>query len=111
MDTHPVPWAGRHHLVLITDNLEHTTRLWHGVTGAFFGYHGHQVDHFAKPTGTPDARAMPFDHVSLPLSDDATRHRLRQRHLVHGWVFSASRGGVHQGHDTPERTVSTGGNE
>jgi len=34
MDTHPVPWAGRNHLALITDNLERTTRLWHGVMGA-----------------------------------------------------------------------------
>ena len=33
MDTHPVPWAGRNHLALITDNLERATRLWHGVMG------------------------------------------------------------------------------
>jgi catechol 2,3-dioxygenase-like lactoylglutathione lyase family enzyme len=34
MDTHPVPWAGRHHLALVTDTLERTTRVWHGVMGA-----------------------------------------------------------------------------
>ena len=34
MDTHPVPWAGRNHLARMTDNLERTTRLWHGVMGA-----------------------------------------------------------------------------
>jgi hypothetical protein len=73
MDTHPVPWAGRNHLALVTDNLEHTTRLWHGVMGAplvatvgteafrpygfdvghgatvtFFGYHG-----ILRPPGRP----------------------------------------------------------
>lgn len=46
--------------------------------------HGHQVDHFAKPVGTPEARAVPFDHVSLRLPDEAALHRLRQRLLAHG---------------------------
>ena len=33
METHPVQWAGRHHLARMTDNLERTPRLWHGVMG------------------------------------------------------------------------------
>ena len=112
----------------------------HGATVAFFEYHGHQVDHFAKPAGTPDARAVPFDHVSLHLPDEAALHRARQRLLAHGCevtemvdhglmrsisvtdprqvrparlpcVLCHGRGGSHQGHGTPELIVSMGGNE
>jgi catechol 2,3-dioxygenase-like lactoylglutathione lyase family enzyme len=108
METHPVQWAGRNHLALITDNLERTTRFWHGVLGAplvatlgteafqhyffdvghgatvaFFAYRGHQVDHFAKPAGVPDARAMQFDHVAPNLPNEAALHRLLQRLLEH----------------------------
>jgi catechol 2,3-dioxygenase-like lactoylglutathione lyase family enzyme len=99
MDTQPVSWAGRHHLALTTDNLERTTRVWHGVMGAplvatlgpeafrpsgfdvghgaavaFCAYHGHQVDHFATPAGTPAVRAVPCDPVALPLPDEVALH-------------------------------------
>src|SRR5262245_11633915 len=74
MDEMPVQWAGLNHLALITNDLDRTTRFWHGVLGAplvatlgteafrhyffdvgqgatvaFFEYRGHQVDRFAKP--------------------------------------------------------------
>src|SRR4029453_2642848 len=103
MDATPVPWAGLNHLALITDDMDTTTRFWHGVLGAtlvatigtarfphyffdvghaatvaFFEYRGHQVNHFAKPVGVPDARAVQFDHVSLNLPDEAALLALRQ---------------------------------
>src|ERR1051325_866829 len=86
MDDIPVPWAGLNHLALITNDMDRTTRFWHGVLGAslvatigteafrhdffdvvqgatvaFFEYRGHQVDRFAKPAGVPDERAIQFD--------------------------------------------------
>src|SRR5215467_9317775 len=109
MDKTPVQWAGLNHLALITNDMERTTRFWHGVLGAplvatigteafrhyffdvghgatvaFFEYRGHQVDLFAKPAGVPDERAVQFDHVSLNLPDEAALHTLRQRLLEHG---------------------------
>jgi hypothetical protein len=30
----PVQWAGLHHLALITDDMDTTTRLWHGGCGS-----------------------------------------------------------------------------
>jgi catechol 2,3-dioxygenase-like lactoylglutathione lyase family enzyme len=34
MDEMPVQWAGLNHLALITNDLDRTTRFWHGVLGA-----------------------------------------------------------------------------
>lgn len=104
MDHTPVPWAGVNHLALITDDMDQTTRFWHGVLGAslvatigndafrhyffeigqgstvaFFEYRDHAVQRFAKPAGIPDARAVQFDHLSLNLPDHATLLALRQR--------------------------------
>jgi catechol 2,3-dioxygenase-like lactoylglutathione lyase family enzyme len=109
MDSTPVRWAGLNHLALITDDMDMTTRFWHGVldaplvatvgnasfrhyffdvgngaTVAFFEYQGHQVDGFAKPAGIPDERAVQFDHVSLNLPDEAALLALRQRLIEHG---------------------------
>lgn len=109
MDNTPVQWAGLNHLALITNDMDRTTRFWHGVLGAplvatigteafrhyffdvghgatvaFFEYRGHQVDLFAKPAGVPDERAVQFDHVSLNLPDETALHALRQRLLEHG---------------------------
>ena len=109
METTPVQWAGLNHLALITNDMDRTTRFWHGVLGAplvatigteafrhyffdvghgatvaFFEYRGHQVDLFAKPAGVPDERAIQFDHVSLNLSTEAALRGLRQRLLEHG---------------------------
>jgi catechol 2,3-dioxygenase-like lactoylglutathione lyase family enzyme len=109
MDHTPVQWAGLNHLALITDDMDTTTRFWHGVLGAplvatignaqfrhyffdvghaatvaFFEYRGHQVNRFSKPAGIPDARAVQFDHVSLNLPDEAALLALRQRLLKEG---------------------------
>jgi len=108
MDERPVPWAGLNNLALITNDLDRTTRFWHGVLGtplvatlgteafrhyffdvgqgatvAFFEYRSHQVDQFAKPAGVPDERAVQFDHVSLNLPHEAALLQLRQRLLEH----------------------------
>lgn len=102
-----VPWAGLNHLALITDDLDTTTRFWHGIIGAplvatignasfrhyffdvgndatvaFFEYRDHPINRFAKPAGVPDERAIQFDHVSLYLPDEeALLMTLRQRLL------------------------------
>jgi catechol 2,3-dioxygenase-like lactoylglutathione lyase family enzyme len=109
MDSRAVQWSGLNHLALITDDMDTTTRFWHGVLGAplvatigneafrhyffdvgngatvaFFAYRGHQVNRFAKPAGIPDERAVQFDHVSLNLPDQEALQALRQRLLEHG---------------------------
>lgn len=101
-----VQWTGLNHLALITNDMDLTTRFWHGVIGtplaatigneafrhyffdvgsgatvAFFEYQGHPVDQFAKPSGVPDERAIQFDHVSLNLPDQEALLALRQRLL------------------------------
>src|SRR5262245_63979950 len=106
MDTNLIPWAGLNHLALITDDMDRTTRFWHGVldaplvatigteafrhyffdvghgaTVALFEYRGHQVDRFAKPAGGADERAIQFDHVSLNLPHQAALLHLRHRLL------------------------------
>jgi catechol 2,3-dioxygenase-like lactoylglutathione lyase family enzyme len=108
MNSTPVRWAGLNHLALITNDMDTTTRFWHGVLGAplvatignnafrhyffdvghgatvaFFEYQGHSVDGFAKPAGIPDKRAVQFDHVSLNLPDEEALLALRQRLLDH----------------------------
>lgn len=101
-----VQWAGLNHLALITNDMDRTTRFWHGVLGAtlvgtignasfrhyffdvgdgatvaFFEYKGHPVEPFAKPSGIPDSRAIQFDHVSLNLPTKDALLSLRQRLL------------------------------
>ena len=113
MQQTPVQWAGLNHLALITDDMDTTTRFWHGVLGAplvatigneqlrhyffdvghaatvaFFEYREHQVNRFAKPAGIPDPRAVQFDHVSLNLPDEAALLALRQRLLDYGCEVS-----------------------
>ncbi|MCZ6872125.1 MAG: VOC family protein [bacterium] len=108
MNDKPVQWAGLNHLALITNDMDLTTRFWHGVIGAplvatignaafrhyffdvgndatvaFFEYRGHPVDQFAKPSGVPDERAIQFDHVSLNLPDQEALLALRQRLIEH----------------------------
>lgn len=103
-----VQWAGLNHLALITNDMDVTTRFWHGVIGtplvasignaafrhyffdvgsgatvAFFEYRGHEVEPFAKPSGIPDERAIQFDHVSLNVPDQAALVTLRERLLSH----------------------------
>ena len=109
MHSMPVHWAGLNHLALITDDMDTTTRFWHGVLGAplvatigneafrhyffdvgngatvaFFEYQGFRVKRFAKPAGVPDERAVQFDHVALNLPDEEALLALRQRLLDHG---------------------------
>ena len=108
MHHQPVQWAGLNHLALVTNDMDLTTRFWHGVIGAplaatignesfrhyffdvgsgatvaFFEYQGHPVEQFAKPSGIPDARAIQFDHVSLNLPDHEALLALRQRLLAY----------------------------
>jgi catechol 2,3-dioxygenase-like lactoylglutathione lyase family enzyme len=108
MNDKPVQWAGLNHLALITNDMDLTTRFWHGVLGAslvatigndafrhyffdvgngatvaFFEYRGHSVNQFAKPSGIPDERAIQFDHVSLNVPDHEALLALRQRLLEH----------------------------
>jgi catechol 2,3-dioxygenase-like lactoylglutathione lyase family enzyme len=102
-------WRGMNHLALITDDMDATTRFYHGVLGArvvatignaefrhyffdigaqntiaFFEYRNQPVEHFAKPAGVPDPRASQFDHLSLNLPDEhaleALRARLKEHH-------------------------------
>src|ERR1700738_1884150 len=74
-------WRGINHLALITNDMDATTRFWHGVLGArlvahlgtesfryyffefgdeqtvaFFEYHGVAVERFQVPAGVPDRR-------------------------------------------------------
>ena len=108
MNDKPVQWAGLNHLALVTNDMDLTTRFWHGVIGAplvatlgnnafrhyffdvgggatvaFFEYQGHTVDPFAKPAGMPDKRAIQFDHVSLNVPDQEALLALRQRLQEH----------------------------
>ena len=108
MTNSSVQWAGLNHLALITNDMDVTTRFWHGVIGAplvatignasfrhyffdvgngatvaFFEYAGHEVKPFAKPSGIPDERAIQFDHVSLNLPDHDALLALRDRLLGH----------------------------
>ena len=114
MTDQAVRWAGLHHLALITNDMDVTTRFWHGVLGAplvatignasfrhyffdvgggatvaFFEYRGHAVEQFAKPAGLPDKRAIQFDHVSLNLPDREALLALRQRLLAHDCEVTA----------------------
>jgi catechol 2,3-dioxygenase-like lactoylglutathione lyase family enzyme len=91
------------HLALITNDLDTTTRFWHGTLGAplvatigtpefrhyffdtgsscvaFFEYRNEPSGTLAKPAGVPDARAMAFDHMSLNMPDEAAVLELKAR--------------------------------
>ena len=97
-------WQGINHLALITDDMDATVRFYHGTLGArivatlatpelrhyffafgphstiaFFEYADTKIEPFAKPAGTPDPRAVQFDHVALNLPDEDALHQLRKR--------------------------------
>jgi catechol 2,3-dioxygenase-like lactoylglutathione lyase family enzyme len=102
-------WRGINHLALITNDMDATTRFWHGVLGArlvahlgnesfrhyffgfgdeqtvaFFEYRGVAVERFQVPAGVPDRRKMQFDHLSFNLPDEHALEELRARLKSHG---------------------------
>ena len=102
-------WRGINHLALVTTDMDATVRFYHGVLGAplvatigtpgfrhyffefgpeqtvaFFEYKGVELEHFAKPAGIPDPRAMQFDHLSFNLPDEHALEALRTRLEEHG---------------------------
>lgn len=102
-------WRGINHLALITNDMDATTRFWHGVLGArlvahlgtdsfrhyffefgeeqtvaFFEYHGVAVERFQVPAGVPDRRKAQFDHLSFNLPDEHALTELRARLKSHG---------------------------
>lgn len=102
-------WRGINHLALITNDMDATTRFWHGVLGArlvahlgtnsfrhyffefgeeqtvaFFEYHGVAVERFQVPAGVPDRRKAQFDHLSFNLPDEHALVELRARLKSHG---------------------------
>jgi catechol 2,3-dioxygenase-like lactoylglutathione lyase family enzyme len=97
-------WRGINHLALVTNDMDATVRFYHGTLGgrlvatigtpgfrhyffefgpqctvAFFEYAGTRVSQFAKPAGTPDPRAIQFDHLSFNLPDEYALVELQQR--------------------------------
>lgn len=101
-------WNGINHLALVTDDMDATTRFWHGVLGAeivatvgtpgfkhyffrvgtgqtvaFFEYVDADLDTFAKPAGIPYPQASQFDHLSLNLPDEAALEDLQRRLKEH----------------------------
>ena len=102
-------WRGINHLALITNDMDATTRFWHGVLGArlvahlghesfrhyffefgdeqtvaFFEYRGVAVERFQVPAGVPDRRKTQFDHLSFNLPDEHALELLRSRLKSHG---------------------------
>lgn len=102
-------WQGINHLALVTDDMDATTRFWHGVLGAelvatigtpdfrhyffrlgdgqtvaFFEYRNVELDKFAKPAGIPHPQASQFDHLSLNLPDETELENLQHRLKEHG---------------------------
>ena len=86
---------GINHLALLTNDMDATTRFYHGVLGmrvvstiatptfkhyffevgpgntlAFFEYLGHDVGHFEKAAGIAPDKPMQFDHLSFNLPDE-----------------------------------------
>lgn len=101
-------WNGVNHLALVTDDMDSTTRFWHGVLGAplvatvgndtfkhyffrvgeaqtiaFFEYTGVELHHWSKPAGIPYPQASQFDHLSLNLPDEDALESLRARLIDH----------------------------
>ena len=102
-------WRGINHLALITNDMDATTRFWHGVLGArlvahlgtesfrhyffefgdeqtvaFFEYHSIAAERFQVPAGVPDRRKAQFDHLSFNLPDEHALEELRARLKSHG---------------------------
>jgi catechol 2,3-dioxygenase-like lactoylglutathione lyase family enzyme len=102
-------WRGINHLALITNDMDATTRFWHGVLGArlvahlgtdsfrhyffefgeeqtvaFFEYQGVAVERFQVPAGVPDRRKTQFDHLSFNLPDEHALAELQARLKSHG---------------------------
>jgi catechol 2,3-dioxygenase-like lactoylglutathione lyase family enzyme len=102
-------WRGINHLALITNDMDATTRFWHGVLGArlvahlghesfrhyffefgdeqtvaFFEYRGVALEQFQVPAGVPDRRKTQFDHLSFNLPDEHALEELRARLKSHG---------------------------
>lgn len=97
-------WRGVHHLALVTNDMDATTRFYHGVLGArlvatvdtdafkhyffefgpgstvaFFEYLNTEMESYAKPAGVPFPRAAQFDHLALALPDEEALLDLRER--------------------------------
>ncbi len=97
-------WRGLHHLALVTNDMDATTRFYHGVLGAplvatvdtgdfkhyffdfgpgstvaFFEYKNTEIESYAKPAGMPFPRAAQFDHLSMALPDEEALLALRER--------------------------------
>jgi catechol 2,3-dioxygenase-like lactoylglutathione lyase family enzyme len=109
MDSDELPrWRGINHLALVTPDMDATTRFYHEVLGArlvatigtpefrhyffeigqgntvaFFEYRDRPVASFAKPAGTPDDRAIQFDHLAFDVADEDALESLRKRLLAH----------------------------
>jgi catechol 2,3-dioxygenase-like lactoylglutathione lyase family enzyme len=109
MTTELPRWRGINHLALITNDMDATTRFYHGVLGArlvatigtpgfrhyffefgpeqtvaFFEYKGVELERMEKPAGIPDPRAIQFDHLSFNLPDEEALESLRRRLKEHG---------------------------
>jgi catechol 2,3-dioxygenase-like lactoylglutathione lyase family enzyme len=107
-------WRGINHLALITTDMDATVRFYHGTLGArlvatiatpelrhyffefgpectvaFFEYTNTTIEPFTKAAGTPDARAVQFDHLALNLPDENALHDLRARLTSAGCEVSA----------------------
>ena len=91
----PPRWRGINHLALLTNDMDATTRFYHGVLGmrvvatisnptfkhyffeigpgntlAFFEYTGHDVGRIVKGAGDPPTIPSQFDHLSFNLPDE-----------------------------------------
>ncbi len=108
-DIAPPAWRGINHLALVTDDMDATTRFWHGVLGAeivatvgapgfkhyffrvgtgqtvaFFEYADADLETFSKPAGIPyPSGASQFDHLSMNLPDEAALEDLQRRLKAH----------------------------
>jgi catechol 2,3-dioxygenase-like lactoylglutathione lyase family enzyme len=97
-------WRGINHLALITTDMDATVRFYHGTLGArlvatlgtpefrhyffefgphctvaFFEYTNAPTEPFKKAAGTPDPRAVQFDHLALNLPDEDALIYLQHR--------------------------------
>lgn len=105
IDEHDAPrWRGVHHLALTTNDMDATTRFYHGVLGmrivatiatpdfkhyffevgpgntvAFFEWRNHDVGRIEKPAGIPPGYPTQFDHLSFHLQDERALLDLRVR--------------------------------
>jgi len=106
------PIRGVHHLAMVTNDLDRTTRFYCDALGlelvattgnrsdlypfrhyffrlgpqttiAFFEWPG-MVEEFAKPAGQPVRGRIQFDHLSLQVEDESQLLALRERLIAHG---------------------------